>query len=47
VVYWEQLKVTLSIKLGVRQTIKGDLEKINLVCYPIFGKKETSGEERG
>ena len=27
------------------QTIKGDREKIYLVCYPIFGKKETSCKE--
>ena len=40
-----KLKVTLYIKLEVRQTIKGDIEKIYLVCYPIFEKKETSCKE--
>jgi hypothetical protein len=40
-----KLAITLYIKLGVRQTIKGDIEKIYLVCYPIFEKKETSCKE--
>jgi hypothetical protein len=33
--------------LEVGQTIKGAIEKIYLVCYPIFGKKETSCKEIG
>jgi len=36
---------TLYIKLEVGQTIKGDIEKIYLVCSPILGKKETSCKE--
>jgi len=40
-------ETTLYIKLEVGQTIKGDIEKIYLVCYPIFEKKETSCKEIG
>ena len=36
---------SLYIKLEVEQTIKGDIEKIYLVWYPIFEKKETSWKE--
>ena len=39
-------ETTLYIKLEVGQTIKGDIENIYLVCYPIFGKKETSCKSR-
>ena len=42
-----KLASTLYIKLEVGQTIKGDIEKIYLVCYPIFEKKETSCKEIG
>ena len=44
---FSHLKVTRSlyIKLEVGQTIKGDIEKIYLVCYPIFEKKETFCKE--
>jgi hypothetical protein len=40
-----QVMRSLYIKLEVGQTIKGDIEKIYLVCYPIFEKKETSCKE--
>ncbi len=40
-----KVKESLYIKLGVGQTINYGIEKIYLVCYPIFGKKETSGKE--
>ena len=39
------LQIALYIKLEVGQTIKGDIEKIYLVCYPILEKKETSCKE--
>jgi hypothetical protein len=41
----QKLKLSLYIKLEVRQIIKGDIEKIYLVCYPIFERKETSCKE--
>ena len=41
-----KVKEALYIKLEVGQTIKGDIENIYLVCYPIFGKKETSCKSR-
>jgi hypothetical protein len=40
-----KLSTALYIKLEVRQIIKGDIEKIYLVCYPIFERKETSCKE--
>ncbi len=42
-----KLQSTLYIKLEVGQTIKADIGKIYLVCYPIFEKKETSCKEIG
>jgi hypothetical protein len=39
--------LTLYIKLEVGQAIKGDIEKIYLVCYPILEEKETSCKEIG
>ena len=43
---YSTFKPSLYIKLEVGQTIKGDIEKIYWVCYPIFEKKETSCKER-
>jgi hypothetical protein len=40
-----RLAITLYIKPEAGQTIKGDIEKIFLVCYPIYEKKETSCKE--
>ena len=39
------MKTALYIKVEAGQIIKGDIEKIYLVCYPIFEEKETSCKE--
>jgi hypothetical protein len=41
-----KVKESLYKKTEAGQNYKGDREKINLVGYPIFEKKETSCEER-
>ena len=42
-----KVPTSLYIKLEAGQTIKGDIEKIYLVCYPIFERKETSCKKIG